>query len=416
MNAVTARDDPRRRAGLATYLDGAGDAARGGGRRAIAGSSAAVGAEALAAGGKRLRPLLVFLCAAGRRGRAVAGGRRGRARPHGDARPRRPHRRRARPPRPRRRVGGARRRSRRAPPATTSSPAPSRSWPRPATRARSRCSPTHALCLARGEAMQRTQAHDPDTAVEAYLERCALKTGKLFEAACLLGGGDRLGEYGLALGIAFQIADDILDCAGETIETGKVAGTDLREGTPTLPLLLAARQDPVVRARARRRPARRRARPRRRDGRARAVEGARPRLRSNGARHASTGERAREELDALTYAVVMRGRADGRSRPHRHARRRSARRSRRASGSTSRTALALLESDDLLALGELADLARRMRGGDGRRLLRPEPLPDQTNVCRVKCKFCAFAATQKQERAYTLTPRSSSTTRSSSAS
>src|SRR6266702_8327185 len=43
------------------------------------------------------------------------------------------------------------------------------------------------LCLARGEAMQRAQRHDPDTTVEAYLERCSLKTGKLFEAACLLG-------------------------------------------------------------------------------------------------------------------------------------------------------------------------------------------------------------------------------------
>ena len=82
-----------------------------------------------------------------------------------------------------------------------------------------------------------------------YLARCGLKTGKLFEAACLLGsGGDRgLGEFGLALGIAFQIADDILDCSGETIETGKIAGTDLREGTPTLPLILAARKDETVR-------------------------------------------------------------------------------------------------------------------------------------------------------------------------
>src|SRR5207344_3505157 len=106
-----------------------------------------------------------------------------------------------------------------------------------------------ALCLARGEAMQRRQTHDPETTVEAYLERCALKTGKLFEAACLLGsGGDRsLGAFGLALGIAFQIADDILDCSGETIETGKIAGTDLREGTPTLPLILAAREDESVR-------------------------------------------------------------------------------------------------------------------------------------------------------------------------
>jgi geranylgeranyl pyrophosphate synthase len=101
------------------------------------------------------------------------------------------------------------------------------------------------LCLARGEALQRTQTHDPTTTIEAYLERCALKTGKLFEASCRLGGGS--GEYGLALGIAFQIADDVLDCSGATIETGKIAGTDLRDGTPTLPLLLAAQQDTVVR-------------------------------------------------------------------------------------------------------------------------------------------------------------------------
>jgi geranylgeranyl pyrophosphate synthase len=101
------------------------------------------------------------------------------------------------------------------------------------------------LCLARGEAMQRRQRHDPDTPVESYLERCALKTGKLFEAACRLGGGS--GPFGLALGIAFQITDDILDCSGATIETGKIAGTDLREGTPTLPLLLAAQRDDIVR-------------------------------------------------------------------------------------------------------------------------------------------------------------------------
>jgi geranylgeranyl pyrophosphate synthase len=107
------------------------------------------------------------------------------------------------------------------------------------------------LSLVRGESLQRRQLHDPDTPVEAYLERCTLKTGKLFEAACRIGagrGGERLGEFGLALGIAFQIIDDILDCAGLTIETGKIAGTDLREGTPTLPLILAAREDEYVRA------------------------------------------------------------------------------------------------------------------------------------------------------------------------
>jgi geranylgeranyl pyrophosphate synthase len=101
------------------------------------------------------------------------------------------------------------------------------------------------LALARGEAMQRSQRHDPNTTVADYIERCALKTGRLFEAACVLAGGS--GEYGLQLGIAFQIADDVLDCSGDTIETGKVPGTDLRDGTPTLPLLLAAQEDPIVR-------------------------------------------------------------------------------------------------------------------------------------------------------------------------
>jgi geranylgeranyl pyrophosphate synthase len=105
------------------------------------------------------------------------------------------------------------------------------------------------LAIVRGEAMQRRQANDPDTPVDAYLERIELKTARLFEAACLLGSRDaRLGEFGRALGIAFQIADDILDCVGETIETGKIPGADLREGVPTLPLLLAAREDDVVRA------------------------------------------------------------------------------------------------------------------------------------------------------------------------
>jgi geranylgeranyl pyrophosphate synthase len=105
------------------------------------------------------------------------------------------------------------------------------------------------LAIARGEAMQQRQLHDPETPIDAYVERISLKTGKLFEAACLLGSRDaRLGRFGLALGVAFQIADDILDCVGDTIDTGKIPGADLREGVPTLPLILASREDPFVRA------------------------------------------------------------------------------------------------------------------------------------------------------------------------
>ena len=61
----------------------------------------------------------------------------------------------------------------------------------------------------------------------------------------------------------------------------------------------------------------------------------------------------------------------------------------------------LMESDDILALGELADLARRVRGGDDRVYFVQNLYLNQTNVCRVKCKFCAFAVTQKQDDAYT---------------
>src|SRR3982750_2444083 len=64
--------------------------------------------------------------------------------------------------------------------------------------------------------------------------------------------------------------------------------------------------------------------------------------------------------------------------------------------------LTLMETDDLLALGELADLARRARGGGNEVYFVQNLYLNQTNVCRVKCKFCAFAKTQKQEDAYTI--------------
>src|SRR6185312_16843533 len=66
--------------------------------------------------------------------------------------------------------------------------------------------------------------------------------------------------------------------------------------------------------------------------------------------------------------------------------------------------LSILESDDLLTLGELADTARRLRGGTDEVYFVQNLYLNQTNVCRVKCKFCAFAKTQKQGDAYTTTP------------
>ena len=115
-----------------------------------------------------------------------------------------------------------------------------------------------------------------------------------------------LGEFGLALGIAFQITDDILDCTGEATETGKIAGVDLREGTPTLPLLLAAREDRVGARGARRRPAGRRARPCRRYRCARALPRASRSSTRDRARACLDGHVHREELEALTHLVVDR--------------------------------------------------------------------------------------------------------------
>jgi len=107
--------------------------------------------------------------------------------------------------------------------------------------------------LARGELLQRTDAWDPGVTVERYLERCELKTGRLFQAACELGAleapGDGarfvkpLGEFGLRIGLGFQILDDVLDVSGPASRTGKHRGTDLLDGTVTLPLILAREHD-----------------------------------------------------------------------------------------------------------------------------------------------------------------------------
>jgi geranylgeranyl pyrophosphate synthase len=112
------------------------------------------------------------------------------------------------------------------------------------------------LDLARGELVQRADRYASGIAVERYLERCRLKTASLFAAACRLGalaageGSDgtveALGRFGDLVGLAFQLLDDVLDVAGEAERTGKERGTDLLEGTSTLPLILAGRSDPEL--------------------------------------------------------------------------------------------------------------------------------------------------------------------------
>jgi len=108
--------------------------------------------------------------------------------------------------------------------------------------------------LARGELMQRADAWSADVRPERYLERCRLKTASLFAASCRLGalfGGrpelaGELGAFGDDVGLAFQMLDDVLDVAGPAERTGKPRGTDLLDGTVTLPLILARERDPSL--------------------------------------------------------------------------------------------------------------------------------------------------------------------------
>ncbi len=97
-----------------------------------------------------------------------------------------------------------------------------------------------STALARGELAQRQDAFDLSISEERYLERCRLKTGTLFECACLMGWDERaLGEFGSRIGLAFQLLDDVLDVAGPPERTGKARGTDLLDGTVTLPAIEA---------------------------------------------------------------------------------------------------------------------------------------------------------------------------------
>ena len=102
--------------------------------------------------------------------------------------------------------------------------------------------------IAEGEVLQLMNLHDADLAIEEYLRVIQFKTAKLFEASARLGAvlagasaaaEDNCARYGRCIGTAFQLIDDLLDYEGETEQLGKNVGDDLREGKPTLPLLLA---------------------------------------------------------------------------------------------------------------------------------------------------------------------------------
>lgn len=142
-----------------------------------------------------------------------------------------------------------------------------------------------ALALAVGELLQNEDVFSNDVSVDRYMERCELKTAALFEVACRLGvlalygaethngelrsglsaavadgraarvdmngaGGsasmpldDVLGRFARRIGLAFQLIDDVLDVARPLADTGKARGTDLLDGTITLPLILARERD-----------------------------------------------------------------------------------------------------------------------------------------------------------------------------
>jgi octaprenyl-diphosphate synthase len=102
--------------------------------------------------------------------------------------------------------------------------------------------------IAEGEVLQLLNCHDPEVDEARYLEVIRRKTATLFEAGARLGAviaeadpdlEQALGQYGLLLGTAFQLIDDVLDYEADPEETGKDLGDDLAEGKPTLPLIRA---------------------------------------------------------------------------------------------------------------------------------------------------------------------------------
>ena len=110
-----------------------------------------------------------------------------------------------------------------------------------------------SVALARGELAQRRDAFDTAVSAERYLLRCGLKTAALFECACAIGRPaapesrrEALVRFGREIGLAFQLLDDVLDVVGPPERTGKARGTDLLDGTVTLPLIRAIAHDPVA--------------------------------------------------------------------------------------------------------------------------------------------------------------------------
>jgi len=102
--------------------------------------------------------------------------------------------------------------------------------------------------IAEGEVLQLLNCHEPDTTEQRYMEVIKRKTATLFEAGTRLGAvlaesprkiEDAMTEYGLKLGIAFQLVDDALDYRAEDAQIGKNLGDDLAEGKPTLPVIRA---------------------------------------------------------------------------------------------------------------------------------------------------------------------------------